>query len=358
MSALPPLPVRVVPLPAETVRSFYRRLCGANGLSQRDLWLHIRHLEPNAPLQLNPSTVPHIVSMLGGLPPLYLPDLTSDRECKGHEPDIWSRLCPRCCGSAASASTMCRRCAHGDIASLHLQTGPICVKHRRWHLNGLDLDVSTHRAQLAAQRVLNGSLRMRQIHYRSLEAGAVRELIHGWKPPLARTDHQIALKEELEALPLLVWMLTELSTQFMIEILKDKTVPSLTLATVLHEFRTSARERRPIQEVVAAVLEREAAGVKAPDHAKPELLRYMRVTRVGEEAMLLRTRVPALRANLLDHVRWQRRDPLWTVHDSHMRVKLYADELRARKQRIANLQGREPAVWRDLENVQMMWWEE
>ena len=74
--------------------------------------------------------------------------------------------------------------------------------------------------------------------------------------------------------------------------------------------------------------------------------------------MLLRTRVPALRANLLDHVRWQRRDPLWTVHDSHMRVKLYADELRARKQRIANLQGREPAVWRDLENVQMMWWEE
>ena len=223
MSALPPLPVRVVPLPAETVRSFYRRLCEANGLSQRDLWLHIRHLEPNAPLQLNPSTVPHIVSMLGGLPPLYLPDLTSDRECKGHEPDIWSRLCPRCCGSAASASTMCRRCAHGDIASLHLQTGPICVKHRRWHLNGLDLDVSTHRAQLAAQRVLNGSLRMRQIHYRSLEAGAVRELIHGWKPPLARTDHQIALKEELEALPLLVWMLTELSTQFMIEILKDKT---------------------------------------------------------------------------------------------------------------------------------------
>lgn len=74
--------------------------------------------------------------------------------------------------------------------------------------------------------------------------------------------------------------------------------------------------------------------------------------------MLLRTRVPALRANLLDHVTWLRRDPLWAIHDPYLRVKLYADELRSRKQRIADLQGREPAVWRDLENVHMMWWEE
>lgn len=320
------LPVRIALFPTETVRSFYRRLCVANKVSERDLWLYIRRLEPGVRLQLSPRVVPHIVCILGGLPPRYFLDITPDRDCNGHEFGTWSRQCRICRGRVLSASTMCRRCAHGDTVSLNLQTGPICVKHQRWHLHGLDVDVSAHRAQLAAQRVLDGPLRMRHLHYRSPEAAAVRELIYGWYAPVAQHDERLDFTEELATLPQLVWMLTELSSPFMIEVLKDKAIPSMTLATVLNEFADSAPDRRPAEAVVAEVLEHAGAGAGAPLHAMPRLLRYLRIAQPGDKARQLRARASTLRANLLHHLNWSGRDPLWILHDVDRRAKLAVDE--------------------------------
>lgn len=331
-SRIPQLPVRVVPFPAETTRSFYRRLCRANGVSETDLWWWLRRFDPSVPKSLSPRSGVYLVETLGALPPRYLSELDNAKDCHKHERGAWNRRCDVCRSFVSGAWAMCRRCAHGEAVEVSLATGPICVKHRRWHLQGTDIDVSAQRLQLTAQRVLNGPLRMRKIHYRSPEAAVVRELIHGWHPPFRQADCQIEFEEELRSLPLLVWMLTELSSPFMNELLDDNKVPDVTLAVVLREFSATAPARQPI-DVVANILEREGVATASSKPPKVDLLRGLRVTNVDAKTKLLYSRIAAMRSELRTHTQGPR-DPLWAVHEPYVRV---ARERRFVRERIARL---------------------
>ncbi len=57
-------------------------------------------------------------------------------------------------------------------------SGPICVRHARWHSNGLDIDVRDYLPSLIAQKRLNGSLHQQSIGYRTPVATIARDIIH------------------------------------------------------------------------------------------------------------------------------------------------------------------------------------
>ncbi len=74
------------------------------------------------------------------------------------------------------AVALCRRCAGGDQITVARMHGPVCVRHRRWHGNGRDTPLSGRHKHLLAQRLLNGTLALRGVPYRSPEVDAAAEL--------------------------------------------------------------------------------------------------------------------------------------------------------------------------------------
>lgn len=336
MIAPPALPVPVRPFPAETAASYYRRLCRANSVSEHDLWLEIRQRDPLASLGMIPRRSPGLVAAYGGLPPRYLEAVGSDVGCS-HDPTVWVRRCGFCRGRDYGPTTLCRRCTGGETVSVHQPVGPICLRHRRWHAGGTDIDVAHLKPQLAAQRRLNGNLRMRSIAYRSAEAAIARDLLYGWHEPLNTSRAQTSLEDEIENLPMLVNLLHTLASPMMVQVVEDRSIGPMALAALLQVIVRTARVGRTVDVAHAIAQVTGDASTTVPPDAVVSLLRHARVQDLDEVTTRLRRRIPTVRAHLLHHREQGRRGPLWVVNAPLRRVHRHQERLFGEVRRLREL---------------------
>lgn len=190
----------------------------------------------------------------------------------------------------SKGASMCRRCAAGQEVYVRGMSGPVCVKHRRWHLDGADHDVSDRPRHIASQRRLNGAMKLRGAGYDSHTMTAVRELIFLW----GTDDIRRGAAESsviFERFPLEVEILVRLTMPDVVRaLLSNKTPPPVQALTVA-EIVTSVMEGRP-QEVRHLV---------APSHGS-KIPRYGRWNEIDGYAASLRTRISRLIPPLMRHV--------------------------------------------------------
>ena len=192
------LPVEVTPWLLETPESYFDRLCIANQIAPADLWLAMRRSESRLPLGVSPNYAGHALEVLGGIPigrfdKSQMPSALASSRAKG-------QLQPR--------SLLCRRCARGEVVEIARHVGPICIRHRRWHDGGADLDLDGRASVLAAQRIINGALSQRGIAYRSPEGLIARELLVAWRE-LHPPSH--APSGEIDDFPIVARLMSRLS---------------------------------------------------------------------------------------------------------------------------------------------------
>lgn len=153
------LPVSVQPLPGETVVGYVGRLAPANGLTFRDLRLHIRDLGKLPETNPDVEKVPGLVEALGGLAAGYF-------EMNGRRHRMFVRCShngwrPVRCGRCSKPQvqrTECLRCSAGTSTTTRRRGAGVCLHHRRWHLDSRDVDVSRHSEFGRAERWMSGRL--------------------------------------------------------------------------------------------------------------------------------------------------------------------------------------------------------
>lgn len=238
MRALP-VPVRLYP--AETVSSYFSRLCLANRISEYEVWRALKQEDPGLGPAVAPRTAIAAIEELGGLRHRTIaPPADISSTCK-HDPTMWVRACRFCNGAGFGPTTLCRRCTAGDLVFVDRITGPICVKHARWHSNGLDIDIRAHPASLRSQTKLNGSLHQRSIGYRSPVAFVSRDIVNGWWHPARLSKEEIGLEDELRGLPRLVETMTVLTSPTMHQLLTHDHASHRAIAGVLMRIGAVAR---------------------------------------------------------------------------------------------------------------------
>ncbi|KQZ23248.1 hypothetical protein ASD43_01855 [Microbacterium sp. Root553] len=134
-------------------------------------------------------------------------------------------------------------------------TGPICVKHERWHANGLDIDVSGRAAQLKAQRRLDRWLHPIAIGHRTALAAIAREVINSWWHPRNRSTNQLSLRDEIEGLPRLLDVVSALCSPRMTEVMATE-LTGRALAGILIRMSygvANGLDSRALTEMIAPV---------------------------------------------------------------------------------------------------------
>lgn len=158
------LPVSLRPLPGETIVGYVGRLAPVNGLSFRDLRLHIRDLGNLAEINPDVEKVPGIVEALGGLPQGYFATDAKRHgmfvRCSHFE---WRPWRCRTCSRPQVPRSECRRCAFGYPTTTRRRGAAVCLTHQRWHLDDRDVDLSLHPAYGRAERWASGKLWFRGI---------------------------------------------------------------------------------------------------------------------------------------------------------------------------------------------------
>ena len=153
------LPVSIRPLPGETVVGYVGRLAPANGLTFRDLRLHIRDLG-NLP-EANPDVekVPGLVEALGGLTEGFF-ELHARKHCMFVRCSHYGWRPGRCrrCSQPQTPRSECLRCSAGTPTTTRRRGAGVCLHHRRWHLSRRDVNVSRHTEFGRAERWMSGKL--------------------------------------------------------------------------------------------------------------------------------------------------------------------------------------------------------
>ncbi|MCB8044172.1 TniQ family protein [Microbacterium oxydans] len=137
MTSRPGLPTSVRLYPGETAASYWARLCAANAIGEKDLWLALRREDRTLPIRVTPRSALRKIEALGGLPDGALLREAGGRAC-GHGGATRQVECPSC-RMIPAAVALCRRCARGDQVTVARMHGPVCVRHRRWHGSGRDI---------------------------------------------------------------------------------------------------------------------------------------------------------------------------------------------------------------------------
>ncbi|MEW1963637.1 hypothetical protein AB0269_14400 [Microbacterium sp. NPDC077644] len=175
MIMLSSLPIGLSLYPGETPASYWSRLCAVNAIAEKDLWLALRKRDRALPIRVTPRSALAYIELLGGLATGALLHDTGGLAC-GHGGATRQVECPTC-RLIPPPVVLCKRCASGHRIVVARMHGPVCLRHRRWCSNPDDVDVIARPDHLAAQRVLNGPLAARGVHYRSPEVRAAAELL-------------------------------------------------------------------------------------------------------------------------------------------------------------------------------------
>lgn len=267
--------------PHETADSYWRRLCAFNCVEPGVVWKQLQVERPELPTAPAAYLAPQAIARLGGLPADAFPPPVRMHVGTG------GRVRRR---GVSEGASMCRRCAAGQEVYVRGMSGPVCVKHRRWHLGGADDDISDRPRHIASQRKLNGAMKLRGAGYDSHTMTAVRELIFLWGTDDIRrgaTESKIIF----ERFPLEVEILVRLTMPDVVHaLLSNKTPPPVQALTVA-EIVTSVMEGRP-QEVRHLV---------APSYGS-KIPRYGRWNEIDGYAASLRPRISRLIPLLMRHV--------------------------------------------------------
>jgi len=273
------LPVSVHLYPNESPVSFFSRLCTANRVSEHDVWRAMRQEDPLLGPGIAPNTALEAVCELAGLPPRAFVD-NGHRyasTCR-HDPTLWVRSCPYCNGAAPGLMTLCRRCTQGELVFVERLSGPVCLRHGRWHANGLDLDVSDIDGLVGAQRRLNGNLHASSIGYRTTIAAIARDLMNGWWHPARGSAETMDLDDQWASLPGLIELILALASPRMFEVLDDAKLANRIVAALLLRLGAEARTNGDLRSTIAQVPRDRADD----DTDVPEaLLKRMKTIRAG-----------------------------------------------------------------------------
>lgn len=295
MTRMRSLPVGVRLYPAETVESFWRRLCRANAISSEDLWLMLRHVDRGLPLAVMPRHAEAYVEALGGLSAGHFAD--SRRSMPGHKHTAAAfaatRLPPR---RTSSSVTLCRRCTRGETVVVGRLAGPICVRHRRWHDSGLDLDVRGSSSHLVAQRILNGPLRLRGLAYRTGEAEVARNLIQLWRQTSGQT-HLHTNDAEIIDFPLIVTLVFHLTEPALARALAQRAAGQRAHAVLIDRVVQTALGDGDASEAVARIVVQGREAL-VEDVVVWSFAERGTLTPLAQELV---SRVPTLRSRLLRH---------------------------------------------------------
>ena len=247
MSALASLPIRLSLYPGETPASYWSRLCVANAIAEKDLWLALRKRDRALPIRVTPRSALEYIEVLGGLAAGVLLRDTGGLAC-GHGGATRQVECPTC-RLIPPAVVLCTRCAAGNRIIVARMHGPVCLRHRRWCGRPGDVEAIARPEHLAAQRVLNGPLALRGVHYRSPEFGAAAELLALHRPGDSVADDR---EEEVGFFSQRVRLTALLTDSRLVNVLMVPTVGKFALAMVLDRIVTAHVSRR---RSVAGVLD-------------------------------------------------------------------------------------------------------
>lgn len=276
-AALRALPVRVRRWHEETPESYVARLSAANRITYEDLWIIVRRADPHRSPRPTQKHAEEALARLSGLPA---------------RPG-WARGQ----GHQASLSVICRRCAHGEHIEVNVCVGPVCVRHRRWHAGGMDIDVSGRTGILRSQKILNGRLALRNISYGGPEGITARELLTQWR---MTQPQQVSTTSEVDDFPLIVQLIQRLTDTPMTALLSRTGAGYRGQAAAIETVFTSLLGDRSdrVQKVELrgreVLVDNVAFGAMA--QAFP----------INEFAETLVSRMPTIRARLLRHRNTQR----------------------------------------------------
>ena len=106
--------------------------------------------------------------------------------------------CPRC-RTLAEPRTACVECAGGLATTTRARTGPLCLKHGRWTLRGLDIKVSVGASASRAEETLRGPLWERGIALHTGEYNLATAAVLAWSQG---SDRDTFLEERAQRLGL------------------------------------------------------------------------------------------------------------------------------------------------------------
>lgn len=234
MSMLSSLPIGVNLYPGETPASYWSRLCAANAIAEKDLWLALRKRDRALPIRVTPRSALEYIEVLGGLAAGVLLRDTGGLAC-GHGGATRQVECPTC-RLIPPAVVLCTRCAAGNRIVVARMHGPVCLRHRRWCGSPEDVDVIARPEHLTAQRVLNGPLALRGVHYRSPEFGAAAELLSLHSPCVSVEDER---EDEVRFFSRRVRLTAMLTDSRLVSILMVPTIGAFALAMMFDRIVTA-----------------------------------------------------------------------------------------------------------------------
>lgn len=286
------LPVRVRMYRDESPVSYFSRLCAANRVTEHAVWRILREEDPLLGLNISPFAARDALCELAALPPRSFKE-NGHRYAStcGHDPTLWVRACSYCNGTSPGLMSLCRRCSQGELVLVERAVGPICVKHARWHANGLDVDVRSFVEAREAQKRLNGGLHASSIGYRSTIAAVARDAMNGWWHPARSSSEQVGLAQEISRLPQLIELVLSLSSRPLFDLFDDGSVSNRELAELLISLGKAALHGGSLEDVIQAAVE--AADGKRS--ARPAGV-------VSDEASQAVRRMKTIRSQLLRHM--------------------------------------------------------
>lgn len=247
------LPVRVRMYRDESPTSYFSRLCSANRVTEHTVWRNFREEDPLLGPNISAFAARDALCELAALPPRSFKD-NGHRYASmcGHDPTQWIRSCSYCNGTSPGLMSLCRRCTQGELVLVERAVGPICVKHARWHANGLDVDVRSFDLARNAQKRLNGGLHASSIGYRSTIAAVARDAMNGWWHPARSSSEQVGLAQEIGQLPQLIELVLSLSSTRMFDLIDNSSVSNRDLAELLISLGNAALHGDSLVEVLHA----------------------------------------------------------------------------------------------------------
>ena len=246
MTTLASLPISVNLYPGETPASYWSRLCAVNAIAERDLWLALRRRDHALPIRVTPRSALEYIEILGGLAAGGLLRDTGGRAC-GHGGATRQVECPTC-RLIPPAIALCKRCASGRRIIVARMHGPVCLRHRRWCDNADEDDRAVRPEHLTAQRILNGPLALRGVHYGSPEVNAAAELLTLHAPDDGAEDNR---DDEARLFSRRIALTALLTDPRLANILMVQTVGAHALAMMFDQIIVAhARGRRSAKNVL------------------------------------------------------------------------------------------------------------
>lgn len=173
------LPTTIRTVAGETPASVLRRTAHANALTETQLWGHLRTLNPDLPVPRDPEAATGALEALAGLRRGWFADQRTrnavPRRCPHNQ---WTlTVCTRC-SKQPPEKTGCARCSAGEPTTVQIRTGAVCLKHHRYTLHGLHIDLPPGSHHLMAERLFRQHLAPRGITTGSGELQTAAHILH------------------------------------------------------------------------------------------------------------------------------------------------------------------------------------